>query len=446
MIIKGKRGEHASEEEPRLAPAAPQGRESALIKSKGAPLSAPEPLPTARRSSLVKRGTYSHTEADEAPQAHAPGPVDETDRVVIPTGDRPAPAPIPAFSDPSEGGHVPPPSMGPPVDQQIIEEAKRRAEAIMRQAQLDARKLLEESKIHCQNALEQAEREGYVLGQQKGYEASTSEMVELILQIRQMLGDVVYAREKVLRSSEGAVAHLALQIAERVTQTAVTVNPEIIKNQVSFALEKVKDREHVTVRVNPEDLDVVRARRDMFQKILEGPKTFEINGDPKVDRGGVIIETNLGNVDARISTQLQALHVAVMEVEKRMQEEWERAAIAAREQAMQLGLPPHLAEQAQLPPLPPLPEFDPASMVDEAQHWEGAVEPDQVVYEQAPAYGGEGDWQAQTYDPAVMSPAQVDPSAGWPQEAQQAPVQWSAPVAPAELGQTQVEEGAPHDQ
>lgn len=388
MIIKGNRGEPAPDEEPLFTSTPAQARESALIKSKSGPASVPIPGPVAPRSSIVKRGTYTHATADEPmPESRHSFVPDGDDRVTIPTGDRPAAAPSGPFADP---GLEPPASgvvsVGPPVDQQIIEEAKRRAEAIMRQAQLDAKKLLEESKIHCQNALQQAEKEGFELGQQRGLESSTGEMATLILQVRQMLSDTVYAREKVLRSSAGAIADLAMKISERVTQTMVTANPEVIKNQVSKALDKVKDREHITVRVNPQDLDVVRARRDMFQKLLEGPKTFEINGDPKVDRGGVIIETNLGNVDARISTQMQAIHLAMTEVDKRLREEWERAAQDAARQVMEQGLPPQIAAQVQMPAPPePEPALAGLSSAPVAAPQEGANAYEEPAYEE-PAY------------------------------------------------------------
>jgi flagellar assembly protein FliH len=353
LIIKGNRGAPASDEaETRPAPPA-SVRESAIIKSKGGPPPAVDPTGQ-RRSTLLKRGTYALTSSDTPAPEAAPPPPPDPDRVAIPTGDRPLTSP--PMGDPGMGGamaQVPVTQVGPPVDQQIIEEAKRRAEAILRQAQLDAKKLLEESKIHCQSALEQAEKDGFELGRQKGYETSQQEMAVLILQVRQMLSETIYAREKVLRACEGQIADLANKVAERVIQTAVTTNPEVIKNQVTQVLEKVKDREHITVRVNPQDLDVVRARREMFHKILEGPKSFEIQADPKVDRGGAMIETNLGNIDARISTQLQAIHIAVSEVEKRMQEEWERAAQEAARQVLEQGLPPELAARVQPPPPPP---------------------------------------------------------------------------------------------
>lgn len=341
MIIKKKRKEPGSDEADSTSRAARgTARESALRKGSGF-FQPPEISSPPRRSSIVKRGTYRATVA-EAPAQHASTVADDGGgRVLVPTGD-PPPAPPSSVVELSGVTVVP---VGPPVDQQIIDEARRRSEAILRQSQLDAKKLVEEAKIHCQNALQQAEKEGFEQGRKLGYESIGAEMATLILQVRQMLADAVFGREKVLRSAEGEIATLALRIAERVTATAVTTDPQIIKNQVATALDRVKDREHVSVHVHPQDLDVVRSRKEMFTKLLEGPKTFEIQADPKVDRGGVIIETNQGNVDARVSTQLQALQLAFAEVEKRQRLEWERAAQEASQQVMDVGLPPELVSR-----------------------------------------------------------------------------------------------------
>lgn len=381
-------------------PAPPPARESAIIKNKG-PLPPPIDPPHQRKSTLLKHGTYTHTTIEEAAaaaaeaQAQAQAQAQAAMQAPPPAGEVAFEA-AEAAPPPPQPTVVPSAPAGPPIDQQLLEEAKRRGEAIVRQAQIDAKKLLEESRIHCQSALQQAERDGFELGRQKGMEASQNEMGAMFGVLRQMLAEFVHGRELALRSSEGEIGRLAMKIAERVTQTMVTTNPEVIKNQVAAALERVKDREHINVRVNPQDIDVVRARKDTFFKLLEGPKTFEISADPKVDRGGVIIETNLGNVDARINTQLQALNLAFVDVEKRQQEEWQRAAIAAQQEVEAQAPPPqqYVDPQQFAPQQYADPQFAPQQYGDPQQFAQpqyvdpqGQVPPD---YEPPPQYPPEG--------------------------------------------------------
>jgi flagellar assembly protein FliH len=77
----------------------------------------------------------------------------------------------------------------------------------------------------------------------------------------------------------------------------------------------VKQREEVTIKVNQGDYDYVKERKDIFARLIEGLKTLDILVDPGVERGGCIIETNLGNVDSRISTQIHTLELAFAKVD-----------------------------------------------------------------------------------------------------------------------------------
>jgi flagellar assembly protein FliH len=55
--------------------------------------------------------------------------------------------------------------------------------------------------------------------------------------------------------------------------------------------------------VNPADIEQMRAHRDELLA-LGDVKTLRVIEDQRVDRGGVILETDAGSVDAKISTQL----------------------------------------------------------------------------------------------------------------------------------------------
>lgn len=342
---------------------------SALIKGRGSFGPPPAAAPP-RTGSLIKRGTMAHREEEQAlyreeGQAHAASaePLQEGREappeparpsvVHIPTGD-PRPQAAAPLSAPigSATEMMPQAPIGPALDQQILEDAKRRAEAILRQAQMDAKKMAEESKIFCQNAFAESEREGYKQGQQRGYQDALRETTELVLGARTMYAHTLGARERLLRSLQPEVARLAMKIADRVTATAAAANPEIVANQVLEALERVKDREQIRVHVAPDDLDQARQRREVFEKMLEGAKSFDIVSDPKVDRGGCVIETNLGNVDARIQTQLGALQIAFDEIERRERQEIEDLAEAAARSAMPPPEPPPPAEEAPPPPPP----------------------------------------------------------------------------------------------
>lgn len=203
------------------------------------------------------------------------------------------------------------------IASEIIEKARAEAEQYVVQAKLSAKKLLEESKLYCQQASSQAEREGFMLGKEEGVKAGKSELAELMKEAKKTLKNLFEVRNNVLDSAENEIALLALAIAEKIINTKIETDRESVLGNIRLALEKIKGREEVIFRVNPQDIDIVKAHKDEYNKIAEGLKNIEFVADHGVEPGGCIIETNLGNVDARISTQLLAIKMAFEEAGKK---------------------------------------------------------------------------------------------------------------------------------
>lgn len=225
--------------------------------------------------------------------------------VVIPTVDPLLPPPVPA------GALTP----SPQVAAEIVASAEAEAKDIVSAAQREARKLIDESKLYCQSAFAQSQRDGFVQGKEEGIAAGRDEAGALTRQAKDLLDQMIAERTAILHSIEPEVARLAIKIAERLVTQEVTAHPDVALKMVQQAMTRVRDREQVTLRVAPADADLVREHKDLFARMVEGLRHLEILSDPRVERGGCVIETNLGNVDARISTQLAALELAFREIE-----------------------------------------------------------------------------------------------------------------------------------
>ena len=90
--------------------------------------------------------------------------------------------------------------------------------------------------------------------------------------------------------------------------------PQIVLPLVRKAILKVKDQSEVHVRVAPPNFDLVLMARSEFQGLLEGQALLEVHSDEDLSEGDVVIETPNGNVDARLSTQLEIIRKAIQDV------------------------------------------------------------------------------------------------------------------------------------
>jgi len=110
-------------------------------------------------------------------------------------------------------------------------------------------------------------------------------------------------RHALLTSAEPELVRLAVGIAERVLHQQVALDHGVVVEMARAAISRIVDREKITVRVNPADIERMREHRDELLA-LGDVKTMRVIEDQRVDRGGVIVETDAGSIDAKISTQL----------------------------------------------------------------------------------------------------------------------------------------------
>jgi len=104
--------------------------------------------------------------------------------------------------------------------------------------------------------------------------------------------------------TEAAAVELALRIAEQALGAALAVDPERVLDVVRGALRRLVERERVLLLVNPDDMEIVRAGADRLVAELGGIEHCEVQAERRVPRGGAIVRTQEGEVDATLATKL----------------------------------------------------------------------------------------------------------------------------------------------
>lgn len=255
---------------------------------------------------------------------------------------------------------------GPPVDQAIIEEAQQRAQQMMQEAQAAANQMLmeyqqqaqmmmEQANQQIQAAAEQVQRQAQEIGFQQGYEqglqqgglTAQQQVYQQLVESRDIFIQAIKQRHLMFLKAEPELARLAVKIAEKLVGQELAQNPDTILGIVRQALSGIGDREQVSIRVNPVDYDKVVEHRASFEKMIEGLKKFDVAADAAIDAGGCAIETNLGNIDARLNTRVAALLAGMEEVAALQEKE-----IAEEVQNLDPGvpdLPPPPTDDAEVP-------------------------------------------------------------------------------------------------
>jgi flagellar assembly protein FliH len=146
-----------------------------------------------------------------------------------------------------------------------------------------------------------AREEGLRDGREEALAALTPALEALTQAAEGVRGEQFVRAERL----EAHAVDLALFLAEKVIGGALAVQPELVVEAVRGALRGIVERERVTVLVHPEDLEMVRAAMESMKVTLGGIEHCEVQAERRVSRGGAIVRTADGDVDARMETKLQ---------------------------------------------------------------------------------------------------------------------------------------------
>lgn len=123
-------------------------------------------------------------------------------------------------------------------------------------------------------------------------------------------------KEKMLERSQSDMLRLVLAIAERVVQANIEIDTEVVTRTVKQAILLAVSAEEFHIRVNPEDLQVVNEHKPLFIASLSGLSNIEFVPDQTIIRGGCILESPLGRVDATLEAQMEAISTCLHEAIK----------------------------------------------------------------------------------------------------------------------------------
>ncbi len=149
-----------------------------------------------------------------------------------------------------------------------------------------------------------ARAEGHADGLSAGLEEGRAQVAAALSALEAARVELVALRDATAEAVERDAVELALRLAEKLVAGALDAEPERVLDVVRGALRRLAERRRVTVLVNPDDLDLVRAAADGLAGELGGIEHCEVQAERRVERGGAVVRTEEGQVDASIETQL----------------------------------------------------------------------------------------------------------------------------------------------
>ncbi len=184
-------------------------------------------------------------------------------------------------------------------EEALAAERQSKADKIKLNAEMEAEKIISEAKA---NALME-EQSAFEEGLRKGLE-KMKPLEEFLNNVaRELDGFKDYYPHKL----EPEMVNLVMSIANKIIKDKLDDDREIIVRNVQDAFKELTDKEFVKIRVHAEDLEMLSQFKPELLDLFHEIKKMEIVVDEVVDRGGCIIETNEGTIDATIRNQMKKL-------------------------------------------------------------------------------------------------------------------------------------------
>ena len=182
----------------------------------------------------------------------------------------------------------------------IVAEAEQKAEVII-------------DKAYQNSTMNQDKntQEGYNEGKKDGFKHGLDSSELVIRRMNNVLARAIQKRSELVEEANHQLLQLILLTSRIVIRNIIEQEPRVVYDNIVDVLKHFKGRAEVIIRVNTEDLRMVGKHKKEFLMMIEGIEQLRIVEDNSVDRGGCIIDTDFGSVDARIAIQVTKIEELV---------------------------------------------------------------------------------------------------------------------------------------
>lgn len=164
---------------------------------------------------------------------------------------------------------------------------------------------------------EPAYKEAYELGlsegRQEAFNKFSSEISEKLETLATMLTSLETAKTEILNYNEAHMMTLVFQVASKLARVEVERNDQALVEVLRGAVSLAQDEEQITVRVAPSQHEFVEELKKQNGRQFEFLKNIRFEPSEDVTAGGCIVETNYGEVDARVEQRVASLWNAFAE-------------------------------------------------------------------------------------------------------------------------------------
>lgn len=151
----------------------------------------------------------------------------------------------------------------------------------------------------CEELKEKGEKEGFDHG-----------LMQFNKQLAYLEKEIARQKEEIQKS----IVALASAAVKKIIGKELQTDPKVIVDLVATALKPVKQHKRITIYVHGDDLALIEESRPKIKALFEHVENLSIQARGDIAKGGCIIETEAGIINAQLENQLIALEEAFRQI------------------------------------------------------------------------------------------------------------------------------------
>jgi flagellar biosynthesis/type III secretory pathway protein FliH len=182
---------------------------------------------------------------------------------------------------------------------------------VIRKTEEEMAALKEETCRNCTLLEQQAYEKGFAKGETAGIKAGEKKIQALAAQVTDLMNMLAGLRSDLVARYEKELMDLVFAICRKIIFCEISADSRVIKETVLQILQEAPGRQPITLRLHPEDLDAIETLKTQAGVSATDLNRVALFADTSVSRGGCLLETPHGDMDAAIETRLKNVYAAL---------------------------------------------------------------------------------------------------------------------------------------
>ena len=159
-----------------------------------------------------------------------------------------------------------------------------------------------------------AKKRGYNEGFNEGKNEALRLTEDSVKNILKAANSIEQFKNILYEDVKADVIDLTLNIAQTIIKQIVFTNYDALRVIIADAINKASETINFTIYLNTLDYNAINKNPDLIKNFIAKETNIEVLPDPNILPGDVIVKTDFGEIDARITSQIEQIKKAFMKI------------------------------------------------------------------------------------------------------------------------------------